>query len=98
MQKDVDKYIYESPDRGNNITRRPFGSQEKENISDIDIDVNHAILINSMSSIDGTMPSVRLNNKELWDIPVDLYSTKVKTMLSEDILQQLEKMINGSKE
>lgn len=98
---DDDRYIYESPDGGKTVTRRLFGSNTKEIINDIDIDINDAILVNSASvsyDDDGKMTSVRVNNKELWDIPVDLYSEKVKTLLSVDILQQLKKSIYGKQE
>ena len=105
-QKDDDKYIYESPDGGKTVTRRLFGSNIKESLNDIDIDINDVILMNgidySSGSIsydaDGKVTSVRVDNKELWDIPVDLYSTKVRTLLAVDILQQLKKLVYDKQE
>ena len=98
-QANNDKYIYESPDGGKTGTRRLFGSNIRELMNDADIDINDAILINvgySSGPItfnkDGSI-SVFKDDKELWDIPVDLHSTKVRTLLSVDILQQLKKLI-----
>ena len=74
---------------------------------DVDIDINDAILIKgigySYASIsydkgDKITSVRRIENKELWDIPVDLYSTKVKNLLAVDILQQLKKIIYDKKE
>ena len=103
-RQDEDKYIYESPDVGKTVTRRLFGSNIRELINDVDIDINDAILMHvgySSGPItfnkDGSI-SVFKDDKELWDIPVDLHSTKVRTLLSVDILQQLKKLVYDKQE
>lgn len=102
-QANNDKYIYESPDGGKTVTRRLFGSNIRELINDVDIDINDAILMHvgySSGPItfnkDGSI--VFKDDKELWDIPVDLHSTKVRTLLAVDILQQLKKLVYDKQE
>ena len=97
-QKDEDKYIYESPDGGKTVTRRLFGNNIRESLNDVDIDINDTILMHVGYSSDpitfnkdGSI--ILKDDKELWDIPVDLHSTKVKTLLAVDILQQLKKIV-----